>query len=523
VRNDVWFGASNTVVARAADELEIPRQPEVVEDAMGESLRLRGSDSQANTPRLQAFEDLLDALEHSVLGPAGGVVALEVRAQGLLRAVLRQAHHPERVDERWPDHTFELGRCGFGGADGLQRVAKSGEDSRCRIGECSIEIEEHNRGTRAVRCSWVCHDKTISVTAATTLIGNERILSAVDSMALLRHHGDVEVGDGLMDFAVNVQGLAPPDWLTARIAAALTSLGSYPSAAADLNAREAIARRHRRSPDEVLLLSGGAEGFAMLPRLRPRLAAVVHPSFTEPEVSLREASVPIVQVMLAPPYTLDTASVPEEADLVVIGNPTNPTSVLHERSAILALRRPGRVLVVDEAFADAVPGERESVAGDTFDDIVVLRSLTKTWALAGLRCGYALGHPDVLAALTRGRAHWPVGTLQIEAIAACSEPRALEIAAAKAEAIGADRRSMAARLESLGIEICGKPQAPFLLLKIPAAEQVRSRLRADGVAVRRCDTFPGLAPGHLRVAVRPPDQVDLLIEGLQRALPRRRM
>ena len=53
---------------------------------------------------------------------------------------------------------------------------------------------------------------------------------------------------------------------------------------------------------------------------------------------------------------------PEEADLVVLGNPTNPTSVLHPAADLAALARPGRVLVVDEAFADTVPGEPESLA-----------------------------------------------------------------------------------------------------------------------------------------------------------------
>ena len=110
---------------------------------------------------------------------------------------------------------------------------------------------------------------------------------------------------------------------------------------------------------------------------------------------------------------------PDDADLVVVGNPTNPTSVLHTREDLLALRRPGRILVVDEAFADSVPGEPESLAGDCLPDVLVLRSLTKTWALAGLRVGYALGAPEVLARLTAQRAHWPVGTLQLTAIAAC--------------------------------------------------------------------------------------------------------
>ncbi len=136
------------------------------------------------------------------------------------------------------------------------------------------------------------------------------------------------------------------------------------------------------------------------------------------------------------PYRLDPSAVPESADLVVIGNPTNPTSVLHPATDVLALRRPGRILVVDEAFMDAVPGESASVAGYSLPDVLVLRSLTKTWALAGLRCGYALGHPDVLDRLTVGRPHWPVGSLQLEAIAACSEPAAVAEAGEMALRIG---------------------------------------------------------------------------------------
>ncbi|MGB3370421.1 MAG: Rv2231c family pyridoxal phosphate-dependent protein CobC [Rhodococcus sp. (in: high G+C Gram-positive bacteria)] len=333
-------------------------------------------------------------------------------------------------------------------------------------------------------------------------------------MSLLRHHGDADVGEGLVDFAVNVQGSAPPAWLRKRLADALTSLGAYPSAAAEMRAREMVARRHGRTPDEVLLLSGGAEGFALLPKLHPRCAAVIHPSFTEPELALREAGVAVEQVVLPPPFRLDPHLVPARADMVVVGNPTNPTSVLHAREAVLELRRPGRIVVVDEAFADAIPAETESVAAESLADVLVLRSLTKTWALAGLRCGYALGHPDVLARLTTGRAHWPVGSLQIEAILACSEPEAVRLAAEKAQSITTDREDMIRRLEGLGIAVHTPARAPFLLLTVPDADSVRLRLRAKGIAVRRCDTFPGLAPDHLRVAVRRADQVDILVDAL---------
>ena len=73
-------------------------------------------------------------------------------------------------------------------------------------------------------------------------------------------------------------------------------------------------------------------------------------------------------------------------------------------------------------------------------DVLVLRSLTKTWALAGLRVGYALGAPEVLARMTARRAHWPLGTLQLEAIAACSAPEAVAEADRGARRLAAPRR-----------------------------------------------------------------------------------
>ena len=224
----------------------------------------------------------------------------------------------------------------------------------------------------------------------------------------LRHHGDVDATPGLLDFAVNVRGAAPPGWLRDRLAAALDDLARYPSAAHDAAAREAVAARHGRRPDEVLVLAGSAEGFALLPALRPRLAAVVHPGFTEPEAALRSAGVPVTRVLTdaADGHRLRPEAVPAEADLVVVGNPTNPTAVLHPAATLRALRSPGRVVLVDEAFADAVPGEAGSVAAEP--GFLVFRSLTKTWALAGLRAGYALGAPDVLARLAAPRPPWPV-------------------------------------------------------------------------------------------------------------------
>jgi histidinol-phosphate aminotransferase len=343
------------------------------------------------------------------------------------------------------------------------------------------------------------------------------------STDLLRHHGDVDAAPGLLDFAVNVQGAGPPPWLRDRLVVALDGIGRYPAAAHDADAREAVAARHGRSPDEVLVLAGSAEGFALLPALRPRLAAVLHPGFTEPEAALRAAGVPVVRVFTreADGHRLVPGEVPAEADLVVVGNPTNPTGVLHPAADVRALAAPDRVLLVDEAFADAVPGEPETLAGAAdVPGLLVFRSLTKTWALAGLRAGYALGDPALLERLAAPRPPWPVSTLALEAVIGCSAPSAVEESRRAAQRLAGARAEQAERLAAVSGVTVLPGTAPYLLLRLPDGRgaRVREALRAAGVAVRRGDTFPGLGPDHVRVAVRPPAQVAQLVTALADAL-----
>jgi histidinol-phosphate aminotransferase len=241
----------------------------------------------------------------------------------------------------------------------------------------------------------------------------------------LDHHGDAEPGADL-NLAVNVRLPQPPAWLLARLQAAMTGLAAYPRQDAAL---AAVAARHGRDASHLLLTNGAAEAFTLLAlALSPARAVCVHPSFTEPEAALRAAGHAVTRVVLPPPFELAPALVPAEADLVVIGNPTNPTGRLHPVSVLEQLARPGRTLVVDEAFADAVPGEPTTLSGrPDLPGVVVVRSLTKTWGLAGLRVGYLLGPPQLVRALQRTQPLWPVNALALEALIACSEPAAVAV------------------------------------------------------------------------------------------------
>ncbi|MGW4395902.1 Rv2231c family pyridoxal phosphate-dependent protein CobC [Amycolatopsis nivea] len=329
----------------------------------------------------------------------------------------------------------------------------------------------------------------------------------------LHHHGDREVGEGLVDLAVNVRLPAPPSWLRAELAAALDDLAAYPD---PTRAAEAVAVRHGRDFADVLVTAGAAEAFTLLASLPAEHAVVVHPQFTEPEAALRAAGHPVDRIILSEVdgYRLDPAAVPDSADLVFVGNPTNPTSVLHPADSLRALARPGRVLVVDEAFLDAVPGEVESLAGERIPGVVVVRSLTKTWGLAGLRAGYVLAEPALIARLRAVQPPWSVSTLAAVATVACCRPAALEEAEKLAAAAEADRDYLESGLAAQGITVLGTPRGPFVLIRVPGGANVRLRLREAGYAVRRGDTFPGLGPDHLRIAVRDRATTDAFLAAL---------
>jgi histidinol-phosphate aminotransferase len=343
----------------------------------------------------------------------------------------------------------------------------------------------------------------------------------------LRHHGDAEVrddGSALVDLAVNVRADTPPAWLREHIAESLHELAAYPDGRA---ARAAVAARHGLAVERVLLTAGAAEAFVLLARaLKVRRPVVVHPQFTEPEAALRDAGHTVGRVLLREEdgFRLDPAAVPEDADLVVIGNPTNPTSVLHPAAAIAELARPGRTLVVDEAFMDAVPDEREALAGRTdVPGLVVLRSLTKTWGLAGLRIGYVLAEPETIADLERAQPLWPVSTPALAAAQGCVSPRALAEAADAAHRIAADRAHLVAGLQEFaaqGLRVVGPAEGPFVLVRLHRAAAVRRHLRDLGFAVRRGDTFPGLGEEWLRLAVRDRATVSAFLRALERAVTR---
>jgi histidinol-phosphate/aromatic aminotransferase/cobyric acid decarboxylase-like protein len=329
----------------------------------------------------------------------------------------------------------------------------------------------------------------------------------------LRVHGDQLLFEGALDFAVNVWPGTRPVGLERTLREALERTG-YPD---DSDARDAIAAQHGRRPDEVLLTNGACEAFWLIAHaLRPRCAACVHPGFTEPEAALRAVGADVVRVFREPRHwRLDPEHIPSDAELVVIGNPDNPTGALESADTLAGLERPGRLLVIDESFMEFVPGRHETLAARRdLAGVVVVRSLTKLWSLAGIRAGYLLGEAPLIKRLESHRQPWSVNALAGAALEYCAADRVtpIKIAAEVASA----RSTLFEALSQLPIvEQIWPGAANFLLLLVKDGLGVVSHLAERGIAVRPASSFPGLGPDHLRVAVRPAPDCARLVAALR--------
>jgi histidinol-phosphate aminotransferase len=314
----------------------------------------------------------------------------------------------------------------------------------------------------------------------------------------LRLHGDTFARGELLDFAVNVWPGGHPVPLRRSLEKALREPG-YPDQTSAINA---IAHRHERSPDEVLLLNGACEGFWLLAHaLRPKRAICVHPSFTEPEAAFRAVGADVVHAYRGSEFALDPDAVPTDGDIVVLGNPNNPTGNLDPAHMVEQLARPDRLLIVDESFMEFIPDEDESLASRAdIPGLIIVRSITKLWSLAGVRAGYLLASPELVEKLAAQRQPWSVSSPACAALAYCMGDRRYRrrVATMVAEA----REELALALERISGVKTWPSVANFLLLEVDDAPEVISQLRDAGIAVRPAHSFPGLSTNHVRVAVR---------------------
>jgi len=283
---------------------------------------------------------------------------------------------------------------------------------------------------------------------------------------------------------------------------------------------------YRIPEDHLLAVNGSTQGLDLLFRaLCPRRPAVFTPSFSEYENAARRAALPgSVEIARLSSFR-ENNFLPElatpEADIVVLGNPNNPTGTLLSRDQLLpwldANQRAGVWTVVDEAFMEFVPDPgRFSLLGELphRPHLIVLRSMTKRFGLAGIRLGFVVATPAVLDRLRQIQPPWSVNTLaQQVGVFLSRRPASPNFF----KHLDGDRDYLARGFRSLGFHVF-PAAANFLLLQTPDRRPNTpwlAALRRRSIALRDASTFAGLDDTYLRCAVRPRGELRQLLHALQ--------
>ncbi len=205
-----------------------------------------------------------------------------------------------------------------------------------------------------------------------------------------------------------------------------------------------------------------------------------------------------------------------KSDLVILVNPNNPTGTYREwRDAVLALPESTQVLI-DETYLDYVPGGQslESLAAE-HNNVLVLKSLSKIYALSGLRVAYLVGHPDRIAKIRRWTPPWPVSMpAQMAAMLAIDardyyERRWEETASLRSDLATNVERATGWRVHQ------GHINAILVGSGAPSAK-VAHGLRESGIFVRDMSSVSRKLDNTLRIAVRPADENARMVEALSR-------
>ncbi|MFQ5465042.1 MAG: threonine-phosphate decarboxylase CobD [Thermodesulfobacteriota bacterium] len=337
----------------------------------------------------------------------------------------------------------------------------------------------------------------------------------------------------IIDFSSSINPLGPPKGALRAAARALKFAPAYPEPHSATLVR-AFARRHGLVPGRVLAANGSVELIHLVPRvLRPERALIVEPAFSEYRAALGLAGSRVKGLAARAadsfrPSPARLAAALDAAtgcpDLLFVANPANPTGALMEKAGLIEIirlcRRRGTTVVVDEAFMDFTEGESVKDAVGRYTNLVVLRSMTKFYSLAGLRLGFLVASEAMVKRFSRSIPPWNVNTAAAAAAAAALTDD--KFAARTLEWLSRERAYLARGLEATGLLRVYPSSANFLMAEItagaPPAGELGSRLFRRGILIRDLAGFRGLGPRFFRVAVKGRRENRLLLAATGEAL-----
>jgi L-threonine-O-3-phosphate decarboxylase len=349
--------------------------------------------------------------------------------------------------------------------------------------------------------------------------GNVRLLARLAGKA----PGDI------LDFSANINPLGPPEWALSLVQSRFRDIEHYPDPdSASLT--EAISVRYGVERENIIVGNGSTEILYLLPHVLPSGPVVIPvPAYVDYAHVFRVSRLPVTlvplkeQMAFKPDMGDISASLPASG-AIVLGQPNNPTGMLYDAPGLrlLARRHPSVLFIVDEAFGDFVES-MDSMTHDRPSNVLVLLSLTKIFAIPGIRLGCAVADAEIVGRLKAVQPPWSVNVIaQMIGEGALKDREYVE---KSRSLVAGQRRRLTERLRLMGCFTVYPGQANFLLLRIDRAgmdvSRIAEKLLAEGIAIRRCHNFAGLDDRFFRIAVRTETENERLLASLEKIVTER--
>ncbi|MGM0900748.1 MAG: threonine-phosphate decarboxylase CobD [Bacillota bacterium] len=332
-----------------------------------------------------------------------------------------------------------------------------------------------------------------------------------------------EIPDNRVDFSANINPLGPPPLIKENWNSLLSTISDYPDPNG-IELKKRIAKTEGLDENQVLIGNGGAEMISLIGRLLTgKRAMIVQPAFSEYEQACRVNGAIVDYHQLTPgSWELDLDSLNKklrDTDAVFFCNPSNPTGVYYSKPVLMELlfacRENDCLLIIDEAFYDFIyyyESLVEYIKG--FPNLLIIRSMTKMFAMPGLRLGYLLADVRVIERIAEFQPQWSMNAIALKAGEWC-----LESELYRKETINLiiqERKRLFAFYHDLQFNV-SPSETNFYLLKDPALDNQIPLFRFlldNGIIPRHTMNFPGLEGKWLRFAIKSPVENDRLMEAI---------
>lgn len=316
-------------------------------------------------------------------------------------------------------------------------------------------------------------------------------------------HGDdsYNFDDIRINFSSNVNPLGINEGLKAHLNSCLNRLGSYPEPLANCLART-IEQQKELSMGSVLITNGAVEAIYLLASLFQKKKSLIYtPSFSEYEDACRMYNHDIIFCSnLQFPKKIGS-----DIDIVWICNPNNPDGSVFNKEILKEqiTQHSNTLFIIDEAYADFINDDISLIKEATqLPNLVVIRSLTKRFAIPALRLGYLVCAPKIMGKVKQMLMPWRINELAIEAGLYCSSEKYVD-SFSLAEFLLESQRFQYEINQLNNFEVIPSPSSFFLVeSNIPATTIKTELIKHHGILIRDASNFRGLSPYHFRLSTQ---------------------